>query len=83
MIEDIKVPAIGENVASGSVVGVLVAVGDTVSVDDPLIELETDKAVVEIPSPVTGKVTELLVQSGDEVRVGDVIAGVETEGGPW
>ncbi|MGD8958198.1 MAG: 2-oxo acid dehydrogenase subunit E2 [Desulfobacteraceae bacterium] len=82
MIEDIKVPAIGENVASGSVVGVLVAVGDTVSVDDPLIELETDKAVVEIPSPVAGKLTELLVQSGDEVRVGDVIARVETAGGP-
>ena len=82
MIEDIKVPAIGENVASGSVVGVLVAVGDTVSVDDPLIELETDKAVVEIPSPVAGKLTELLVQSGDEVRVGDVIARVDTEGGP-
>ena len=81
MVEDIKVPAIGENVTSGSVVGVLVAVGDTVSVDDPLIELETDKAVVEIPSPVAGKVTELLVQSGDEVRVGDVIARVETEGG--
>lgn len=79
MIEDVKVPAIGENVESGSVVGVLVAIGDTVAVDDPLIELETDKAVVEIPSPVAGKVTELLVQNGDDVRVGDVIARVDTQ----
>jgi pyruvate dehydrogenase E2 component (dihydrolipoamide acetyltransferase) len=80
MIEDLKVPTIGENVESGSVVGVLVQVGDTVAVDDPIIELETDKAVVEIPASVAGKVTEVLVAVGDEVRVGDVIARVDTAG---
>jgi len=78
MIEKIVVPDIGENVVSGKVVAVHIRTGDGVAVDDTLIELETDKAVVEIPSTVAGRVTELLAAEGDELRVGDPIAAVDT-----
>lgn len=80
MAKDIKIPDIGEKVESGKVVSVLVSKGDSVSVDDPIIEFETDKAVVEIPSPEAGKITEILVSEGDEMNVGDVIARIDTEG---
>lgn len=79
MIQDIKVPEIGENVESGVVVAVHVKVGDTVAVDDTVIELETDKALVEIPSSFAGRVTEVLVEAGTQMNVGDVIARVESE----
>ena len=78
MIEKIVVPDIGENVASGKVVAVHIRAGDGVAVDDTLIELETDKAVVEIPSSVAGRVTEVLAAEGDELRVGAPIAVVDT-----
>ena len=80
MIQAIKVPEIGENVESGVVVAVHIKVGDTVAVDDTVIELETDKALVEIPSPFAGRVTEVLADTGAQINVGDVIARVETEG---
>ena len=79
MIQEVIIPDISENVESGSVVSVLVKVGDMIAVDDPVIELETDKALVEIPSPYAGKITEIPVKEGDEVKIGDVIARVETE----
>jgi pyruvate dehydrogenase E2 component (dihydrolipoamide acetyltransferase) len=78
MIEKIVVPDIGENVVSGKVVAVHVRTGDGVAVDDTLIELETDKAVVEIPSTMAGRVTEVLAAEGDELKVGDAIAAVDT-----
>lgn len=78
MIEDIRVPEIGEKVESGEVVGVLVKKGDRVAVDDIIIELETEKATVEIPSPFEGRITEVLVKEGDPIKVGDVIARVDT-----
>lgn len=79
MIEDIKIPEISENVESGTVVNVLVAVGDQVQSDTTIIEFETDKAVVEIPTIHAGRITEILVQEGDEKRVGDVIARIDVE----
>jgi len=79
MIKEIKIPEISENVTSGNVVEVLVEPGDDVKVDDTIIEFETDKAVVEIPSPFDGRITEVLVQEGDEMNVGDVIAKIDTE----
>ena len=82
MIKDIKVPEISENVESGTVVAVLVKTGDWVEPDDPVVELETDKAVVEIPSPFAGKITEVLVNEGDEVKIGAVIARLDTESQP-
>jgi pyruvate dehydrogenase E2 component (dihydrolipoamide acetyltransferase) len=79
MLVDVQIPEISENVTSGTVVGLHVRVGDGVKVDDVLIELETDKAVVEIPSSVDGVVRELLVAEGDEIAVGAVVARIDTD----
>ncbi len=79
MIEEVKIPEISENVESGTIVRVLVEVGDMIDIDDVLVEFETEKALVEIPSTVKGKITEMLAKKGDEMRVGDVIARVDTE----
>lgn len=74
---EIKVPDIGD-FSNVPVVTVLVSVGDVVSAEDPLIELESDKATMEVPSPVSGKITRIDVKEGDEVSEGSVIAGIET-----
>lgn len=62
---DVKVPDIGD-FKDVPVVTVLVSVGDTVSAEDPLIELESDKATMEVPSPAAGKITEIKVAEGDK-----------------
>jgi pyruvate dehydrogenase E2 component (dihydrolipoamide acetyltransferase) len=80
MIEEVKIPEISENVESGTIIQVLVEVGDMIDIDDVLVEFETEKALVEIPSTVKGKIAELLAKKGDEMKVGDVIARVDTEG---
>lgn len=78
-IESVKVPDIGgsENV---DVIEISVAVGDTVELEDSLVVLETDKASMEVPSTVAGKVTAIKVKEGDKVSEGDVIVEVETAG---
>ena len=73
---DIKVPDIGD-FKDVPVVGVLVSVGDTVAKEDPLIELESDKATMEVPSPEAGKIAEIRVKEGDKVSEGDVIVVLE------
>ena len=75
---EFALPDLGENIENGDVVSVLVAVGDMLVEDQPVIELETDKAVIEVPSSVSGTVSEILVQQGDTVTVGQVIIKVET-----
>jgi pyruvate dehydrogenase E2 component (dihydrolipoamide acetyltransferase) len=72
-------PELGEGIGSGDVVQVLVAVGDTIAKDQPVLELETDKAVIEVPSPVGGIVQKIHVQKGDKAAVGQLILTVETE----
>ena len=67
---EFKLPELGENVEKGDVVRVLVNVGDVVKKDQPVVELETDKATIEVPSPVGGTVTEVKVKPGDKVKVG-------------
>ena len=67
----------GESVAEGSIGSWLKKVGDVVGVDDPLVEVETDKAAVEIPSPVAGVLTEIVANNGDTVNVGSVIARIQ------
>ncbi len=74
----VTVPNIGENVKSGKVVAIHVALGDAVEVDQSLIDLETDKAVVEIPSPVKGNIAQILVKVGNELKIGDTVAQVES-----
>ena len=62
-------PNLGDGVAQGDVLKVLVKIGDTIAVDQPVVELETDKATIEVPSNVAGRVTEIRVKAGDKVGV--------------
>ena len=71
---EVVVPEVSDGVKSGTVISVLVSVGDTVEEDQSLIEFETDKAVVAIPSPQAGVIKELKVEEGDSAAVGAVIA---------
>jgi pyruvate dehydrogenase E2 component (dihydrolipoamide acetyltransferase) len=80
MSVEIRLPEISENVDSGDVVKVLVDVGDTVEVDQPLVELETEKAVFEVPSTVAGTIAEIKVEAGDTVKVGDTIVTIDESG---
>lgn len=77
---DVKVPDIGD-FKNVPVVSVLVSVGDTVAAEDALIELESDKATMEVPSPAAGKIKEIKVSEGDKVSMGDVIIVLETAEG--
>jgi len=79
-IEDIVIPQMGESVAEGSVGTWLKAVGEAVEQDEPIVEIETDKVAMEVPSPVAGVLTEQLVAEGDTVEIGALIARVDTEG---
>ena len=76
MIE-FKFPDVGEGIAEGEIVRWLVAVGERVKAHQPIIEMETDKAVVELPSPVTGVIRELRGAVGDTIAVGTVLAVIE------
>jgi pyruvate dehydrogenase E2 component (dihydrolipoamide acetyltransferase) len=73
MATQFKLPELGENITSGTIVKVLVSVGDSVKKDQPVLEMETDKAVVEVPSSVDGKVAEIHVKAGDKATVGQLI----------
>ncbi|HNQ98564.1 MAG TPA: 2-oxo acid dehydrogenase subunit E2 [Trueperaceae bacterium] len=79
MPTEVKLPDIGEGIEKGTVVGVLVKVGDTVAKDQPLVELETDKAVVEVPSSASGVVSKINVTENQEARVGSVLVVVDEE----
>ena len=78
---EFKLPELGENVHQGDLVRLMVAPGATVSEGQPVMELETDKAVVEVPSSVTGTVKDVLVKQGERIAVGQVIFTVENGGG--
>jgi pyruvate dehydrogenase E2 component (dihydrolipoamide acetyltransferase) len=73
---DMKLPEVGEGIEAGTVVAVLVAEGDRVEIDQPVLELETDKAVVEVPSSVAGVVEKVHVQANGEARIGQVVLTV-------
>ena len=75
-----KLPDIGEGVVEGEVVEWMVSVGDTVKEDDPILSVMTDKATVEIPSPVDGKVSKIIGEPGDILPVGEVCIEFEVEG---
>ncbi len=76
MIE-FKLPELGENIEQGDLVRLMIAPGATVSVGQSVMELETDKAVVEVPSSVSGTVQEIRVKEGDKIKVGQVIFTVD------
>lgn len=73
MSHTVELPALGESVTEGTVTRWLVEVGDTVSVDDPLLEVSTDKVDTEVPSPVAGTVEKILVEEDEDVEVGGAL----------
>ena len=79
MIE-FKLPALGENIEQGDLVRLMIAPGATVSEGQAVMELETDKAVVEVPSSVSGTVKDILVKEGDKIKVGQVVFTADNNG---
>ena len=80
MATDFKVPDLGENVESGDIVSVLVNEGDEIKPDQSVMEIETGKAVVELPCPFGGRITKIHVQKGSKVKVGDPLLTIEGAG---
>src|SRR3954466_7691810 len=80
-LRQFKLPDVGEGLTEGEILQWLVAVGDTVTVNQPLCEGETAKAAVELPSPFAGTVTALLHEAGDTVDVGTPIITIDVGGG--
>jgi len=76
-VQELKLPELGEDIDAVEVSAVLVAVGDSVKRDQPVIEVETEKASLEVPAPAAGKITELLVSKGDQIKVGQVVLRLE------
>ena len=81
MAIEFKLPDLGENVDSGDVLSVLVHEGDTIQANQNVIELETDKATVEIPCPHAGKVSKIHVQPGQTVPIGTLLLSIEAATG--
>jgi pyruvate dehydrogenase E2 component (dihydrolipoamide acetyltransferase) len=79
-VTEFKVPELGENVDSGDVTQVLVKVGDTIAREQPVLELETDKATIEVPSSVAGVVKDIRVKAGEKIKVGQVVLVVDGAG---
>lgn len=78
---DFILPNLGDGVAQGDVLKVLVKAGDAVAVDQPVLELETDKATIEVPSNVAGKVTDVKVKAGDKVKPGQAVLTLDGANG--
>ena len=77
MTVEFKLPELGENITSGTIVTLLIKAGDMIEKDQGLLELETDKAVIEVPSEIAGKVLEVKVKEGEEVTVGQTVLLME------
>ena len=75
-----RFPELGEGLHEGEIVKVCISVGQTVTDDDVIMEVQNDKAVVEVPCPVNGKVVEIFMKDGDVKKVGEVVAIIDAEG---
>ncbi len=80
MPTEIKLPSLGEGIESGDVLEILVKVGDMIKKDQSLVEMETDKATVSVPSPFAGKILSIAIKEGETVKIGAVIAAIEASG---
>ena len=78
---EFRLPELGEGIESGQVIEVLVSPGDRVTLEQPLLEVETDKAAVEIPSPADGTIVDVLVSAGDTVEISQVLVKIDGEAG--
>jgi pyruvate dehydrogenase E2 component (dihydrolipoamide acetyltransferase) len=81
-MQEFKLPDLGEGMHEAEIARWLVKPGDTVKLDQPMVEVETDKALVEIPSPVSGRISDIRVQAGQVAKVGEVLVVFETHGEP-
>lgn len=77
MVTEFRLPELGENVESGDVIKILVSTGDMVSEGQPVMELETDKAAIEVPAPIAGRIREIRVREGDKVKVGQLLLTID------
>src|SRR3712207_6439127 len=82
MAYEFKLPDLGEGLTEGEIARWLVSEGEEVAEDDPLVEIQTDKTTVEIPSPAAGRVARILAREGDVVPVGTVIVVIGDGAGP-
>jgi pyruvate dehydrogenase E2 component (dihydrolipoamide acetyltransferase) len=78
--KEVKLPSLGEGIEGADVVQVLVEPGQTIAIDDPILEMESDKAAMEIPSPAAGVVERILVKPGDRAVIGSILLTLETNG---
>src|SRR5947208_14085024 len=81
-LTDFNLPELGENISAGDVLRVLVKPGDTIAKDQPLLEIETDKATIEVPSSAAGVVSAVKVKAGDKIKVGQAILALEGAAAP-
>ena len=77
MEEKILVPALGESITEATVAKWLKGVGDTVKADEPIVELETDKVNLEVPSPINGRLEEVKANDGEVVKVGSLLGSIK------
>ncbi len=81
MAYEFKLPELGEGLEEGEIASWLVKPGDEVKEDDSLVEIQNDKSVEELPSPVSGKVIDILVPEGETAKIGDVIVTIDDGSG--
>ncbi len=77
---EFKLPELGENVEGGDIINIMVSKGESVIKEQPLMEIETDKAVIELPAPVDGSIKELHVENGDSIIIGQLLVTFDTAG---
>src|SRR5688500_17008667 len=80
MATEFKLPNLGENIESGDVVNVLVKEGNEIKANQGVIEIETDKAVIEVPSTQAGRVSKVHIKQGDTIKVGSTLLTLESSG---
>ena len=80
MAKEMKLPELGENIEAAEVVAILVSEGDPIQKDQPVMELETEKATAEVPSDYAGVVQKIHVKKGDQVTVGQLLLTVDEKG---
>jgi pyruvate dehydrogenase E2 component (dihydrolipoyllysine-residue acetyltransferase) len=74
---EFRIPELGVNVEHVDVLRVYVSVGDIITDEQPVLEIDTDKAVIEMPSPWPGRITQVFVKEGDSAKIGDAVLRVE------
>ena len=77
MAIEIKLPALGENIDSATVAAILVSAGDNIADQQPIMEVDTEKAAIEVPASASGKIREVLVKPGDVIEVGQTLLTLE------